>query len=105
MHRYIIEVVFVSFNAIVLSITIGSHSINAQESFNFVDLNQSRQFFDEGNEIIEREIIKLLQKNLETPEIKLPENISRYQTIDESDSVYARMKLEPVSQAEIDNWE
>ena len=105
MHRHIVTAAMLGFNAIVLSITFGSWAANAQESFNFIESNQSRQFFDEGNEIMEREIQKLLLKDLEAPTIKLPENISRYQTIDESDSIYARMKLKPISQVEIDSWE
>ena len=105
MHHYIVTTATIGFSVIVLSITGGSHAANAQESFNFVDLNQSRQFFDEGNEIMEREIVKLLQQDLELPEIKLPKNISKYQTIDQSNSVYTKMKLKPISQAEIDSWE
>ena len=100
MHHYIMKIASIGFSAIVLSIMVSFHAAYAQESFNFVDLKQSRQFFDEGNEIMEREIVKLLQQDLELPEIKLPKNISKYQTIDESDSLYAEMKLEPISQAE-----
>lgn len=102
MHRYISQIASIGFYALALSITVSSHSVDAQNSINFVDLNQSRQFFDEGREIVEQEIVKLLQQNLESPEIKLPQNISRYQTIDRSNSLYARMKLEPIFQTEID---
>ena len=76
MYRYIAGTALVLFNALALSISVFSHPANAQHSINFVDLNQSRQFFNEGNEIIEGEI-EWLQQDRQLPKIELPED--RYQ--------------------------
>ena len=60
----------------VLFVAVLSGSTNAQPLTNFVDLNQSRQFFENGQEQFEREINKF-QQPLELPEISLPEDFDK----------------------------
>lgn len=60
----------------VLFVAVLSGSTNAQPLTNFVDLNQSRQFFENGREQFEREINKF-QQPLELPEIRLPEDFDK----------------------------
>ena len=73
MYRYV-AARLITLNVITLSIAFGYRSANAQYPV-FVDLNQSRQFFNEGNKIMERQI-KLLQQKQKLPQIKLPEQHS-----------------------------
>lgn len=87
MSRYILGTALVISNAMTLSIAIFSHPANAQHPINFVDLNQSRQFFNEGHEEIEREI-QWLQQDRKLPKIELPQKYSQPQARDNSYSVY-----------------
>lgn len=131
MYFYIFKISAIGFNTLAALITVASHGVNAQHFSNldlnqsnqffneageasepvnvqrlpnFTDLNQSSQFFIEGNKQIEREI-KLLQQDLKLPEIEIPENSYRSQDIQNSDSVYAEAKLQPMSEKVASNWE
>lgn len=101
MSRYIPRTALVVLNTITLSIAIFSHPANAQHPI-FVDLNQSRQFFNEGHEAIEHEI-KWLQQDRKLPEIELPKKHSQPQAFDSSYSVDRQVTLKPISEAELDN--
>ena len=79
-------------------------SVNAQSLPNFTDLNQSRQFFIEGNKQIERGI-QLLQQDLRLPEIGIPKHSYRSQDIQNSDSIYAEAKLQPMSEEAVSDCE
>lgn len=102
MPRYIFGTALVISNTMTLSIAIFSHPANAQHPINFVDLNQSRQFFDEGHEEIEHEI-RWLQQDRKLPEIELPKKHSQPQASDNSYSVYQQVTLKPISEVESDN--
>jgi hypothetical protein len=100
MYRYIVITALTGYG-LVLSMIVASNSASAQSLPNFNELNQSRQFFDEGNELIEREI-KWLQQDVKLPQIKLPKNLPQSQTMSESYSVDARAKLKPISKTKND---
>lgn len=105
MYSYIVITSAIGLNILAALVTITAHPVNAQSITNFVDLNQSRQFFNEGNEIIEQEA-KWLQYDLDFPQIKIPEHSYRSQDISKSDFSSARVKLQPVyKEAMMDNWE
>jgi hypothetical protein len=101
MYRYLVATTLTGFSALALSITIASNSASAQPTLNFNELNQSRQFFEEGNELIEREI-KWLQQDVKLPKIKLPQNHSQSQISQGSYSLYAKAKLKPISKTVIE---
>jgi hypothetical protein len=103
MYRYIVTTALTGFNGLVLSMIFASNSASAQSLPNFNELNQSRQFFDEGHELIEREI-KWLQQDVKLPQIKLPHNqkFPQSQTMSNSYSIYAQAKLKPISKTVID---
>ena len=103
MYRYLIRIASISFNAIVLSMTIDSYSANAQHSIDLGEFNQSREFFDEGKEIVEEQI-KWLQQDVKLPQIKLPENSFQSQDVQNPDFIYANAKLQPISEP-ITDWE
>jgi hypothetical protein len=101
MYRYIVTTALTGFNGLVLSMIVASNSASAPSlpkfnELNFNELNQSRQFFDEGHELLEREI-KWLQQDVKLPQIKLPQNLSQFKTMSNSYSVDARAKLKPIS--------
>ena len=73
------------------------------QSFNLVDLNQSRQFFNQGNRNIEREI-ETLEENERLPKIELPQNYQKPQNIDKLDSLDVQHKLKSRSYSAIDDW-
>jgi hypothetical protein len=105
MYRYMVATALTGLSAIALSITITSNSASAQPALNFNELNfnelnQSRQFFESGNELIEREI-KWLQQDVKLPKIKLPQGHSQSQTSQGSYSLYAKAKLKPISKTVI----
>ena len=74
------------------------------QSFNFVDLNQSRQFFNQGNSNIEHEI-EALEENERLPKIKLPQNYQKPQDINKPDSLDMQHKLQSMSYSASDNWD
>ena len=85
--------------------TVASYPLNAQSLPNFIDFGQSSQFFNEGYEQIEREI-KLLQQDLKLPKIDIPKNSYRAENIRQSNSIYTKARLQPISfQAVIDSQE
>lgn len=132
MYSYIVKTSAIGLNILAILMTVAPHSVNAQyfsnpvdlnqssQFFNqgkeaikpntqslpnFTDFNQSSQFFNQGHEQIEQEI-KLLQQDLRLPEIEIPDNSYRSQDIQNSNSIYAEAKLQPLSEeALIDNWE
>ena len=61
------------FKVITILLTFLSSSTNAQPLTNFVDLNQSREFFENGREQFELEINRF-QQPPELPEIRLLED-------------------------------
>jgi hypothetical protein len=93
-------------SALAMSITITSNSASAEPALNFNqlnfnELNQSRQFFESGNELIEREI-KWLQQDVKLPKIKLPQEHFPSQASQGSYSLYAQAKLKPISKTVIE---
>jgi hypothetical protein len=101
MYRYMVGTALTSLSALAMSITITSNSASAEPALNFNELNQSRQFFESGNELIEREI-KWLQQDVKLPKIKLPQEYSQSQTSQGSYSLYAKAKLKPISKTVIE---
>jgi hypothetical protein len=101
MYRYIVGTALTGLSALAMSITITSNSASAEPALNFNELNQSRQFFESGNELIEREI-KWLQQDVKLPKIKLPQEHSQSQTSQGSYSLYAQAKLKPISKTVIE---
>jgi hypothetical protein len=101
MYRYMVATALNGLSALAMSITITSNSASAEPALNFNELNQSRQFFESGNELIEREI-KWLQQDVKLPKIKLPQEHSQSQTIQGSYSLYAKAKLKPISKTVIE---
>mgnify|MGYP003444781589 FL=1 len=106
MYRYMVATALTGLSALAMSITITSNSASAEPALNFKELNfnelnQSRQFFESGNELIEREI-KWLQQDVKLPKIKLPQEYSQSQTSQGSFSLYAKAKLKPLSKTVIE---
>ena len=106
MYRYMVATALTGLSALAMSITITSNSTSAEPALNFKELNfnelnQSRQFFESGNELIEREI-KWLQQDVKLPKIKLPQEYSQSQTSQGSFSLYAKAKLKPLSKTVIE---
>lgn len=106
MYRYMVATALTGLSALAMSITITSNSTSAEPALNFKELNfnelnQSRQFFESGNELIEREI-KWLQQDVKLPKIKLPQEYSQSQTSQGSFSLYAKAKLKPISKTVIE---
>jgi hypothetical protein len=101
MYRYLVATALTGFSALALAVTIASNPASAQHSLNFNELNQSRQFFDEGNELIEREI-KWLQQDVKLPKIKLPQDCPQSQDMQGAYSLSAQAKLKPISKTVID---
>jgi|GEM_PF-5562443 len=102
MNHYFVVIAMIIFNAIAISMSIFSAPAKAQSLNNFVDLNQSRQFFDQGNKTIEIEL-KELERNTELPQIKLPEDYEQPQSINKSFLIERGWRLKPVSEPEVDN--
>ena len=105
MYRYMVATALTGLSALAMSITT-SNSASAEPALNFKELNfnelnQSRQFFESGNELIEREI-KWLQQDVKLPKIKLPQEYSQSQTSQGSFSLYAKAKLKPISKTVIE---
>lgn len=100
MYRYLVATL-TGLSALALSMTTTSNSASAQPILNFNELNQSRQFFESGNELIEREI-KWLQQDVKLPKIKLPQKPSQSETIQGSYSLSAKAKLQPISKTVIE---
>lgn len=75
MYRYI-RINFIIFKVTAIFLALLSSQANAQSLTNFVDLNQSRQFFENGRKQFERETNKFPQV-LELPKISLPEDYER----------------------------
>lgn len=96
MNRYLTAILVITlFNSVYNDVA------NAQQLTNFVDLNQSRQFFEQGNQIIEQER-KWLQPELKLPEIESTQKFDQAETTDASYSIEHQLKLKPVSN-KIDN--
>ncbi len=81
----------VIFHAMTLSTTVLSNSANAQ-GLGFVDLNQSRQFFHEGNDRLQGEV-EQWEENQKIPEIQLPENYIEPQDMSDANSTYKKQKI------------
>ena len=73
-HNSRINFIILKLTAILLALV--SNRANAQPLTNFVDLNQSRQFFENGQEQFEREINRF-QQAPELPKIRLPEDYDK----------------------------
>ncbi len=73
------------------AMTVLSNSANAQ-GLGFVDLNQSRQFFHEGNDRLQGEIERW-EENQKIPEIQLPENYTEPQNMSDANSTYKKQKI------------
>lgn len=97
MYRYI-RINFIIFKVMAILLTIASSSTNAQLPTNFVDLNQSHQFFEDGREQFEREIDNFPQA-LKLPKISLPKDYNRKNQIKQK-----LIKNEPRKIQSISNW-
>lgn len=94
MYSYILKTSAIGINLMAALFTVVSRSANAQGLTNFVELNQSRQFFDEGKERIDREI-QWLQQDLKL-QIKIPQHSYRSPDLQNSNSFYAEAQLQPM---------
>lgn len=74
------------------------------QGFNFVELNQANQFFNQGKQTFENKI-EQFESDIELPEIKLPKNYHRPQKIQNHSSVYQQQNLKTWSSPAIDNQE
>lgn len=71
----------------------------ASQSMNFVDLNQSRQFFSEGNQKFEGEIKQFDYEDDKLPTIKLPKGYQQSENINKSSyMVDHQQKLKPITE-------
>lgn len=98
----VIKIGLLTSQTIVLLVMAASNPAVAQ-GYNFVDLNQSRQFFNQGNRNIEREI-KTLEENERLPKIKLPQNYWQFKDIDKVNSLDRRHKLQSMLHLASDDW-
>ncbi|MGL5939762.1 MAG: hypothetical protein ACRC2S_05155 [Waterburya sp.] len=69
------------------------------QGFNFVDLNQSRQFFSEGNQKFEGEIEQFEDKSEKLPVIQLPEGFHQPESINKSIFIDHQQKIKPMPSA------
>lgn len=103
MYRYnLAKTALVIFQTIALSTTALSNSANAQ-GLGFVDLNQSRQFFHEGNDRLQGEIERW-EENKEIPEIQLPENYTEPQKMSDANSTYKKQKIKSMGSLTIADY-
>ena len=68
----------------------------ASQGLNFVDLNQSRQFFSEGRRNIDREI-EILHRGIQVPKIKLPEDYQKPEKLEKSNFLYQHKKIQSMT--------
>lgn len=68
------------------------------QTINFVDLNQSSQFFSEGNQKFDEQVKKLVSKG-KLPNIKLPKDYYRPESCHQSNFLERQHKLQPVTEA------
>ena len=103
MYSYIKTIKFVSkVTAILLAFS--SSSIKAQPLTNFVDLNQSRQFFENGQKQFEREINNFSQVK-EIPKISLLENYDKPENkLDRKLIKNENQKIKSISNLAIDRY-
>jgi hypothetical protein len=74
----------------------------ASQNMNFVDLNQSRQFFSEGNQKFEGEIKQFDDEDRKLPAIQLPQGYQQSESINKSSyMVYRQQKLKPITEKAI----
>ena len=100
MYRYLKINIILKLTAILLAL---SSPAKAQSLTNFVDLNQSRQFFENGREQFEREINNFPQA-LKLPNISLPKD---YNKLDKTEGKLIRNEnrnIKSISNLAIDNY-
>ncbi len=101
MYRYIrINFIILKLTAILLSLL--SSRAKAQSLTNFVDLNQSRQFFENGREQFEREINNFPQALL--PNISLPKDYNKLEKIEGKLIKNENRKIKSISNLAIANY-
>ena len=103
MYRYIrINFIILKVTAILLALL--SSPINAQTLTNFVDLNQSRQFFENGQKQFEREINNFPHA-LKQPKISLPKDYNKPENKIEGKLIKnENRKIKSISNLAIDNY-
>lgn len=71
----------------------------ASQGFGFVDLNQSRQFFSEGNQKFEGEIEQFEDKSQKLPVIKLPQGYHQPESTNKSLFIDHQQKIKAMPSA------
>ena len=100
MYRYIKTNIILKITAILLVL---SSPVKAQSLTNFVDLNQSSQFFENGREQFEREINNFPQA-FELPNISLPKDYNKLDKIEGKLIKNENSKIQPFSSLAVDNY-
>lgn len=101
MYRYIRTNIILKVTAILLVL---SSPAEAHPLTNFVDLNQSRQFFENGREQFEREINNFPQA-LKLPKISLPKDYNQPENKIEGKLIKnENRKIKSISNLAIDNY-
>ena len=103
MYRYIrINFRILKITAILLALL--SRPANSQPLTNFVDLNQSRQFFENGQKQFEREI-KNFPQALNLPKIKLPQDYNKPVNQNEENLIKnENLEIKSISDLAIDRY-
>ena len=83
---------------VILSATALADSVVGQ-SLNFVDLNQSRQFFNQGNDRFEHKI-ENLEDNKKLPKVQLPKDCHQSSDIDNANTIDRQQYLKSIT----NNW-
>ena len=87
MYRHFVRLTGVLLNIFIASFSMPLANPAHSQDLGFSDLNQSRQFFQEGRRSLEREIDKITrERDLKLPEIELPDNYleNKQQDLDNS---------------------
>ena len=99
MYRYSLRN-FIIFKVTAILLAIASSPTNAQPLTNFVDLNQSRDFFETGRKQFEREINNFPQA-LDVPKITLPKDYNKSDNRIEGKLINNERKIPSISQSAI----
>ena len=83
---------------VILSVTALANPVVSQ-GLNFVDLNQSRQFFNQGNDKFKHKI-ENLEDNKKLPKIRLPKDCHQSSDIDRANTIYRQQTLKSIT----NNW-
>lgn len=92
---------------VILSATVANPVVG--QGLNFVDLNQSRQFFEEGSSKIQGNSRfehqgESLETNRKLPKIELPKNSYQSSDIDNANNLYRQQTLKLITNNWIENF-